>query len=76
MALEIVARNGGEGHALSTPFGALKHGKAPAAQAAGATGHALSTPFGALKPRPPAIRALQRQGHALSTPFGALKLDF
>ena len=37
------------GHALSTPFGALKHGGLTGPQDTSKVGHALSTPFGALK---------------------------
>ena len=37
------------GHALSTPFGALKHTSLWQIPIAYVTGHALSTPFGALK---------------------------
>ena len=40
-----------QGHALSTPFGALKLPLAPQAVDLQQSGHALSTPFGALKPR-------------------------
>ena len=38
-----------QGHALSTPFGALKQTHWPALLARFGAGHALSTPFGALK---------------------------
>ena len=38
------------GHALSTPFGALKHDLPLPDQVGDGLGHALSTPFGALKP--------------------------
>ena len=39
------------GHALSTPFGALKPGGEIEPGVDLGEGHALSTPFGALKPR-------------------------
>ena len=62
------------GHALSTPFGALKHERDLHKPATEVVGHALSTPFGALKPASTAREPAQGPaGHALSTPFGALK---
>ena len=63
-----------EGHALSTPFGALKPHTIVARPVEEAPpGHALSTPFGALKLYQIARLEGLPLGHALSTPFGALK---
>ena len=65
-----------EGHALSTPFGALKHDDDQARELGGEIG---ACPLNALRGtetvdhRLPARERVR--GHALSTPFGALKLD-